>query len=458
MKEHPTHKVLLSARGFLATNSSEDLVMCIYRFARARISGEYRVVVEEERLERFARFITGLDDVKYAASGGIEAMLKKDKFDTVISAVPVTLRQALINCSVFIAKGKARFLRADLEKRLISETGFADIVRDIAKNMFSRPALNSVLAALSRRLRLEKPLGTPRSLIIETVNMCNLKCPLCPTGTGSLGRTGARMELSVFKKLVDSNLGVFLNTESIYMDFYGDPLMNRDIFGMIKYLKDKGAGHVEISTNASFPLDERKAREIVMSGVDLILFAVDGADQETYSRYRKGGDLSAVKEFIKGLVRMKKILGAVKPYLVLQFILMKHNAHQLQAAKEMAVVLGADSFKIKFLDVFRSDGGDVEEFIPDDPGSAQYVKKADGYEHKRSTGNNTCGLLWSSAVIMVDGSVVPCCTDARGRVVLGNVFKRGIEHIWKGEKYRDLRREIHRDKKAIPLCRDCPSQ
>ena len=61
---------------------------------------------------------------------------------------------------------------------------------------------------------------------------------------------------------------------------------------MIEYVK-KNYPHVYlyISTNG-LPLDESKISRLAESGIDEITFSVDGADQQTYGRYRQGGNFA----------------------------------------------------------------------------------------------------------------------------------------------------------------------
>ncbi len=63
---------------------------------------------------------------------------------------------------------------------------------------------------------------------------------------------------------------------------------------MIEYVKRKFPSvYVYTSTNG-LPLTEEKIVRIIEAGLDEITFSVDGPDQKTYSRYRRGGDFEKV--------------------------------------------------------------------------------------------------------------------------------------------------------------------
>ena len=47
---------------------------------------------------------------------------------------------------------------------------------------------NLLLNRISKLIKLSKPFGYPLTLMVEPTNICNLKCPLCPTGAGLVKR------------------------------------------------------------------------------------------------------------------------------------------------------------------------------------------------------------------------------------------------------------------------------
>lgn len=59
--------------------------------------------------------------------------------------------------------------------------------------------------------------------------------------------------------------------------------------------------------------------------------------------------------------------------------------------------------------------------------------------------------------IRADGSVVLCCQDWRGEVVLGSLTSQSIEELWNGSAYEGIRRKIGCGipGEAPDLCRKC---
>lgn len=63
--------------------------------------------------------------------------------------------------------------------------------------------INIVIIELSRILKKEKPKAFPYLFIIDATNHCNLKCPLCLTGSGLSSREKGFANLDLYKTIVD---------------------------------------------------------------------------------------------------------------------------------------------------------------------------------------------------------------------------------------------------------------
>ena len=80
--------------------------------------------------------------------------------------------------------------------------------------------------ALSRVIRKPVVWGMPISYSIEPTNHCNLKCPECPSGLGSLTRPLGLLQFDDFKKLIDEikHTGFY-----IQLFFQGEPYINKNL-------------------------------------------------------------------------------------------------------------------------------------------------------------------------------------------------------------------------------------
>ena len=67
--------------------------------------------------------------------------------------------------------------------------------------------------------------------------------------------------------------------------------------------------------------------------------SIDGTTQEVYEKYRVGGNLEKVFDNLKKLIARKKLYKS-NTKIHWDFIVMKHNAHQVEEAKKMASDFG----------------------------------------------------------------------------------------------------------------------
>jgi hypothetical protein len=54
-----------------------------------------------------------------------------------------------------------------------------------------------------------------------------------------------------------------------------------------------------------------------------------------------------------------------------------------------------------------------------------------------------------------NGDAVPCCRDANGENVLGNVFDEGLGRVFNGKSAREFRHGILKAQKDVGICRLC---
>ena len=79
---------------------------------------------------------------------------------------------------------------------------------------------------------------------------------------------------------------------------WGEPFMNSDFFSMIRYAKSKGL-KIITSTNGHFFEDDKNIDQLIDSGLDVLIFALDGLDEKTYEQYRAQGDLQKAMRGLK---------------------------------------------------------------------------------------------------------------------------------------------------------------
>ncbi|MCX5713912.1 MAG: radical SAM protein, partial [Candidatus Omnitrophica bacterium] len=211
----------------------------------------------------------------------------------------------------------------------------------------------------------------PVWLTIDPTNICNLRCPFCPTGFGNIKRPKGMMNKEQFKKIMD-----ILGPHLLHIDMqnWGEPLLNNDIYKMISYAK-KFDIHVTLSTNFQ-NFNEISAEDMINSRLDRLILSIDGASQETYERYRRGGSFTKAIENIKTLVRKKKELNSRLPTVIWQFLVFRHNEHEIDIARKMGRELGVDDVGINSAFI-AADSVEYKDWVPLDPQYSRYDLSGD---------------------------------------------------------------------------------
>lgn len=289
--------------------------------------------------------------------------------------------------------------------------------------------------------------GKPYSISIEPTTSCNLRCPECPSGQRKFSRPTGMLSMETYKKIIDST---FKDLIYIILYFQGEPYLNNNFFDFIKYAKKKNI-YTATSTNAHF-LNNDFAKKTVESGLDNLIISLDGIDQQSYSAYRNGGQFEKVVDGIKNIVSLKKELKSSKPYIIVQFLVLKTNENDIEEIKKLSKELEVDELQLKTAQFY--DFCDGNPLMPKNSKYCRYKKTEAGYVIKNKLFDR-CYRMWSSCVFTWDGNVIPCCFDKDADYCFGNIKDKSFENIWTNDKYYDFRRKILKSRKSIDICRNC---
>jgi len=314
--------------------------------------------------------------------------------------------------------------------------------------------LLKVTGGLAGSLLLRRPLvwGNPLIVHIEPTSLCNLNCPLCPSGTGLLTRHRSKLNFSKFRIILDKLPD---SVRMLLLWNQGEPFLVKELPQMIEYARKKDI-YVSTSTNGHFLYDPASVRDLVNADLNELIISLDGADQQTYEKYRSGGNLTRVFEGIRNVSLVKKQMKQVHPVIHLQFILMRQNQHQMNQIIHIGKELGVNRISFKSLQLGEFEG--AEHFLPDNPQYTRYLEKDKNGNYvtrKRRLFSNDCLRLWYSIVINCDGGVSPCCFDKDGAYSFGNLFEDSFSSIWYGLKFRKFRHNLLKSRYYYDMCRDC---
>lgn len=288
----------------------------------------------------------------------------------------------------------------------------------------------------------------PESLTVEPIAACNLKCPQCTIGSGNLQRKRKQLLVSSF-----ANILAQTKRHLVYCQFFlqGEPTLCPELCQMIE-LANKNGIITGTSTNGHF-LTPQLCHNLIVAGLDRIIISVDGTDQTTYEKYRVGGKLQTVIEGIGNLASARRSLKKHNPEIIVQFIVFKHNEHQISEIKHLAKKWGADKVEIKSAQIEQLDQAD--NWLPQHSHINRYKKAPDGSFYINKKYPLKCLRLRSVLVVNSDGLVMPCCFDKNGQHYVGNTNKQAVKQIWQGAAFNSLRNRVWKNADALPMCKNC---
>ncbi|MBW2989024.1 SPASM domain-containing protein [Candidatus Woesearchaeota archaeon] len=316
----------------------------------------------------------------------------------------------------------------------------------LIKNILIKGRIFNLLLNVYEQKKKKKHLRSrPYMLQIEPICGCNLKCPLCPVGNGSIRREKGVMSYETYLKVMQK-----IQKGLVHISFWnwGEPLLNKDIYRMISYAKKKGI-HTLVATNG-YLMTPESSEHILKSGLDEIRISLDGASKESYSAYRQNSDFDKVIRNIRSFIEEKKRLKK-KIKITIQFIVMKHNQHEIGLMKEVFKGLGADYLAIKTVSAIN-DQKDTKKFLPDDENLSRFKVNENTF---RSKSFDMCYLAWKSIVINWNGEVTVCCRDVDAQYSMGNILANTLSEIWNGKRYVEFRKKMLQDRFNLDLCRTC---
>ena len=289
--------------------------------------------------------------------------------------------------------------------------------------------------------------GMPISLSIEPTTSCNLRCPECPSGLRSFTRPTGMLQRSMFNNLIDE-----LKDSLAYLTFYfqGEPYLNKDFLPMVAYASSKGI-YTSTSTNAHY-LNDETARATIESGLKRLLVSIDGTTQETYESYRVGGKLDKVWEGLNNLLKWKKTLKSSSPHILIQFLVVKPNEHQIPEILEIGKKLNVE-VALKTAQIYDYENG--SDLIPTQSKYSRYYQKPDGKWSIKNALDNHCWKMWHSAVVTWDGKVLPCCFDKDAHHSMGAYGNVSFEEIWRSKPYDEFRQAVITSRSSIEMCSNC---
>lgn len=286
--------------------------------------------------------------------------------------------------------------------------------------------------------RFEDYLKFPMYYEIETVNACNAACRMCTVNKWQKNGNPF-MSDTLFKKMADELIEYKHIIRTVNLSRDGEPLLDRKLEEKISYLKKGGIKHITFSTNASL-LTERRALSLLTSGLDEIMFSIDGLKKETFEKIRAGLNFEKIINNVIQFIKLRDSIASTLKIRV-RMVMQQENLSEVEEWGRYwrGFLQKQDSVHAKNI---HSWGNQLENYLP--------VKE---------TGKltNPCTSPFSTMVIRYNGDITICPLDFDFKFINGNINEQDIKDIWQNgiyfKKFRELHLQGMRDE--FGLCKGC---
>ncbi|MDR2682152.1 MAG: hypothetical protein LBB29_03860, partial [Holosporaceae bacterium] len=280
----------------------------------------------------------------------------------------------------------------------------------------------------------------PSNAILDACTFCQLSCPNCAVGKGEYGDFGkGYLTFENFVKFVEMNPFI----KRIELVNRGEIFLNPELGEIIEFAHEKnvlltawkGVNFNDVSDNI--------IESLVANRFTLISVNLDGTTQESYEKYRKGGDFSTLLSNLKKLWICKKAYSSDRPILKLSYTLFEHNCskEEIRRAKKIAQELDA-----------------TIDFSPDNifmhiPQDSQMIYEETGILYKENLeyqdtftrkANPPCLDLWKFPVVNYNGRLMGCYCNGAGLSDF-NVFELGLKKCLESEPVRRMKKMLMGD-------------
>jgi len=279
-------------------------------------------------------------------------------------------------------------------------------------------------------------LDFPIHLDIETTNICNLKCPMCPrtimVAEGVPDYVNpSRMSREDYANIIDQ--GAMHGLKSVKLNYLSEPLAHKDVIWQVEYAKKSGIVDVMMNTNAAL-LKREVSEGLLRAGLDNLFVSIDAVSPDMFEERRPGTTLGRVMDNLHGFIKLR---NKSYPHVQVRVSMIMYNdpvwMEQFEGLKTTWKGL-VDAVGYGF---YTERAADLRGEYPEQPGF-------------------WCAQPFQRMFLKNNGNVTICCVDDKDEVVVGDWRTEKLHSIWNSPRYRTIR-QLHADGKyyQMALCRKC---
>lgn len=223
----------------------------------------------------------------------------------------------------------------------VDENGRLILPPEVSEQYGLHPGAKVRLDEGQNLIRMHRPVTQLTKVYIEPTVACNLDCITC--FRNSWDQPIGRMTEQTFERFI-AGLKELSPLPSVYFGGIGEPLFHPKTIEWIARVKQLGV-KVELITNGTI-LNEKIARQLIDSGLDVLWVSIDGASPETYADVRMGAELPGILKNLRRFAKMRKASHYPKPEIGIAFVAMKRNIADLPRVIQLGKSVKAQYFSV----------------------------------------------------------------------------------------------------------------
>ncbi len=274
-------------------------------------------------------------------------------------------------------------------------------------------------------LELGEDTPFPQVVELQTTNVCNARCSVCPyeATTATLTQKG-RMPDELIGRLIAECAEHRDEIAQIVPYHNNEPFADKRMIDILRQFKHKVGAAIELSTNASLMVKSKSEVLAAENLVDSLRISFFGASMLTYEARMKGLSWSTSTKNIKDLLELVDRFASSMRVEIILIADQGLTALEVETARKLWEPLGASVHLFGYLDRVGSNG--ERNLLPD---------------HHLTATIHGCDLNrpFERICILTSGQTVLCSQDWKLETDLGNAMTTSISEIWNGDIYRNYR-------------------
>lgn len=266
-----------------------------------------------------------------------------------------------------------------------------------------------------------------KKIYIEITNICNLSCSFC-------SKEKRVKEMISLNRMEEILMKINDYTDYIYLHVKGEPLLHPELDKILD-LCERYHKKVNITTNGTLL---KETKEILKHPI------VRQINISLHSENEKQNYLEDIFQTVEEL--HDKII-------VYRFWTISKAGFNEKSTEIVDKIINYYHLSSKIVDKINN-----MNHIP--IRDHLYIDKAEKFiwpniKNDYYEEEGYCYALKDQLAILVDGTVVPCCLDSEGVIILGNIYKNSLQEIIHGKRYQEMKTAFCNQKRVEELCKHC---